>query len=227
MSEVLNDKSFLPIPKTILPKGLKLTDEEIIELCKLEEQCDAMASLDASPTLAFDSSRGMFVPSNRIIHFSFISTTNIGVHYFCVERNIALKVLSNNRHLSKEMVLLIFNKIKPFRGNDKEATQVNLLCHRVVFNDLELFAKLFFILFPENKKSILTSVGVVISYAPIDILMFMLPIVFKVNNKEQNISYKAVAINRSFSVLEWVEQNEPELAGLPLSWIFKTYGFKG
>lgn len=214
--------------KTVLPPEVKLTPYEIAELSELEEQCDRITSVKPIHKLTFDSSRGMSVPSNMVLHFSFIATTNVGVHYMCVERNIALRVLSNNLSLSKEMILLIFRRNQKLRGQDKEATEFNLLAHKNVYTDLDFFKTLYNqIMLDTSIRYLLNSIRGYLAYTPINILMFMLHEVVLFADEKIIQEYAEVAIRRKEMVLEWVAQNEPELAGLPLSWVLKVYGING
>jgi hypothetical protein len=195
--------------KTILPPEVKLKPKEIQELAKLEE--------------SFNS---YFQTSHHINDVNLTNTTNLGVHYFCVENGIGLKKLAGNKKISPDMAFLILCKLDDiatiFTSFDP---YYELLNNPVVYKNLDLFKIVFEELYELDDDSVLTLLFRTANYIPVESFMVAMAKVSSSKNDLIKRDYLDLATVRSADILAYAKEKNPDLGELPLSWVLKAYGF--
>lgn len=211
----LSSTKYFPTPKTILPSDVKLTKEESDELYELEQVYDESNS-----------------SHSYLKKFSLDSANNVGLHYFCLENDFLLDVLASNENISSDVAVSIFLSVsenKNGRTDDDDFLLFKmyaLLMNPVVFYDFQLFEAIINENIDEPNRDLLFFPPHFLASMPVSILLFLLP---KVNLFQQEAVRKAYfkASNlRKVEILEWVKENKPDLANLPLSWVLRAYGFQ-
>lgn len=200
------------VPVTKLPESVVLTELETIQLCELEKMFYTVIKEDrqseGSRTEAFDISH----------------TTNIGIYYFCLENNFELRSIACNRNISIEIANAIFDKALNLNIAMETSISYLLIWNRVVCTNLELFKKVFKKMKIDD-SFIRMALGLIVTDASIEVLLFML-------NAVKNSSTKSSSLYSSFfdslkpreeEITQWLQENNPVLVGLPLTWVLKAY----
>lgn len=196
-------------PKTLLPSDLVLYVQDKRDLCELEETYQEI-----------DFYYGRF-PAK----FNLTLTTNVGIHYFCIENSFHLRALASNENLTEHFIHLIFNQLNYSESSDDRDIVYNILRNSVVYENAILFETIFNKVFPDDEIDVLMGLRGMVFTAPINILMFVLPHVGNlVGMKNLVLDYLDTTKMREEEILEWVAINNKPLAKLPLSWVLKAYG---
>lgn len=211
----MNSVNTYRTPKTVLPLDIVLSNEEIKELCELER--------------LFDNTG--FTPSQLSNKFLVSSTTNIGIHYFCVEKNMALRVLASNETISPLVAYLILRKSEFAHYGSSLSNCYKLLGNPVVFKDFDLFKMIFneaFVKsseggFTEVSQDLLFSLKTLVGVMPVSVIMFLLPFVGETQSDFLCKSYIKSTSSRANEIMAWLEETSHELAGVPFSWILRAY----
>lgn len=195
--------------KTILPPTIKLKPKEIEELSLLEERFEAYIQNT-------DSENDVKISS----------TTNIGVHYFCVENGVGLKILASNKKISPDIAFLILCKLDDIATVlSSSDAYYELLNNPVVYKNLDLFNIVLEETYKLDGASTLTLLFRSAAYMPISSLMAVMIKAGSSNNNFVKKGYLQVASVRSVDILAYVKEKTPELGEVPLTWVLKAYGF--
>ena len=202
------------IYKTIIPPNVQITPEQAKELAKMENH----------------HALGRFATGNRT-NSGVANTTNPGVHYFCLENNFKLPLLSRNHNLSYDVTIRLAKKT---RHDYPEIHQLrhDLLRAPHIYSNFDLFREIYFIAKPED-YSLLYNAASITKSANADILVFLFQEAKDLNKQfERSGSNRNVfhtlhdeLLARPDDIVEWATRQHPELAGVPFSWIYKAYGF--
>jgi hypothetical protein len=196
--------------KTVLPKNLYLDEEQLDELLQLES--------------TFDTELDSYYFIDR---FNILETSNVGIHYFCIENKFALDQIGLNEALSIEMAFLLFEKLEADEILSNSVVGYrHLLDNSVVLKNSELFQTLCY-KFERSFKNRLTAAMASIVYSiSIDNLMFLLDKRFVEGSGYYFHKYNFDAALREPEILAWVEKNVPDLKDVPPKWILKVYGLE-
>jgi hypothetical protein len=199
------------IPLTVLPDYVVLTNSEISELCKLEK-------VYVESTLPHH-------PQYR--EFRFKTNPNFGIHHFCLEKNFGLDLLSFNGSISLSMVNLIFEKLKTVEeGHYNACLYDGLLYNPKVFSNSSLFTMIFNQAFSSESSRLLFALVRVMMYIPFDVFMLLLLKIGEFRDDDLDELYSKEAFLHKEEILDWVQINNPQLVGLPLPWVLKTFGLR-
>jgi hypothetical protein len=201
---------FKKTPSIILPNDIFLTDEENEELCNLE-------------SLKYSFGYGFGQLNDQI---SLITTTNVGIHYFCIDDMVGIGYVAANANISLDVVKQIVNKLPNMHNMVTKQAYIYLLFNPVVYKDKDLFACILEKAYPLIGESLFSSLLRALTYFPIDTFMVLLK---KVNENETNYPtkyYLEETLEREDEIKNWASENNPELDGLPLLWVLKAYGFE-
>lgn len=205
-----DNSSMVPIYETVLPANVILSAAEIHELCDLEQVFKKIYKM-------FGMKSSDFAPYvQELDRFDVDTTTNAGIHYFCIEKKAGLVDLVSNRNISPDVALGILEKSK----NDFISRR-KLLHNSVVFNNLPVFKKVFI----EGEPSVLVALITYAPYMHVSTLLFLLSFVAKNESMYMHKAYSGIADQRSEEIIEWMNEVMPESEDLPLSWILRLHGF--
>jgi hypothetical protein len=191
-------------PSTVLPAGMVLPlgySEELYELEQLYKSRE-------------------FSDTRLMQKFSIERTANIGIHYFCVENKFALEVLAYSHKISVEIAELILDIETVARPYRISQIRENLLVNPIVYNNFTLFEKVFNQCPAPGPMLNLSSRASIMS---VEVLLFLLPKARKSNFIGIKKTYERIFNVRKYSILAWIEKNNPELKDLPELWVLKTY----
>lgn len=192
------------IPSTVLPTDLILSLGEIDELYYLEQMYKS----------------GDFSETRLVWKFNIENTANVGIHYFCVENDFALEGLAYSRRISATIAELILNvKINNRKAHSLQIID-NLVVNPIVYNNFALFQKVYNYT-PEGY--LLTKMQLRASSMPVEVLLFILPKARKSRYAGTKKSYERIFDVRKYDILNWLKENNPELEGLPETWVLKAY----
>jgi hypothetical protein len=204
----LNSVNTFRTVSTELPLDLDLTKDEKNELIELER-------------LTATSS---FTPVQLAKRFNVSTTKNVGIHYFCVEKNSSLLLLARNPHISPLLVFLIERKLTSTETVSAISTRCALLSNPAVLENPNLFKLLFGNLPDVTAANFLSVYNHTMEKANIDIFMFMLVKVGENASDTEKTLYSRYAERRKDEVYAWAEEFAPDFVDLPLSWILRAYG---
>lgn len=202
--------NFQNIPTTVLPDDVILSKTETEELCTLE-------SLRYNFGYAF----GQLNEQTDLV-----TTTNVGIHYFCIDDSIGMSYAASNVNISLTIVNQIANRLKD--GNKLMITKqvyVYLLFNPAVYKNKDSFTSILETAYPLFGENLLISLFRTLNYLPIDAFMVLLKKVDESDAKFLIEDYLEVAVARANEIKSWASENNPQLTELPLSWILKAYGF--
>lgn len=163
--------------------------------------------------------------------FDFEKTSNIKLQLFAVEHDIDLVSLASNNNISQEVAnLLLMKSVVP---NNIQTLKVRrkLFLNPVVYNNLELFEKLyeFDVIIKDRKHAepaALADLLNLITYAPVDLLLFLVKKANSVKDFDLAYHFYLTVVNRHKEVTTWLEERNPELAGLPFTWVMRAVGIE-
>lgn len=204
----LNSVNTFRTVSTELPLDINLTKDEKNELIELER-------------LTATSS---FTPVQLAKRFNVSTTENVGIHYFCVEKDSSLLLLARNPHLSPLLVFLIERKLTSTETVSAISTRCALLSNPAVLENPNLFKLLFGNLPDVTAANFLSVYNHTMEKANIDIFMFMLAKVGDNASDTEKTLYSRYAERRKDEVYAWAEKSAPDFVDLPLSWILRAYG---
>jgi hypothetical protein len=211
----LNSVNTYRTPKTVLPLDVVLSNEEVKELCELERLFDTTG----------------FTPAQLSNRFLISSNANVGIHYFCIEKNMALRVLASNCNISPLIAYLIHRKSEFAHYGSSLSNCYKLLGNPVVFNDFNLFKMIFNEVFVNSSdgghigisQDLLFSLKTFVKVMPASVIMFLLPFVGETQSEFLIKSYITSTASRANDIMAWLEETSHELAGVPFSWILRAY----
>lgn len=205
----LNSVNTFRTVQTELPLDMTLSKDEKNELIELEK-------------LTATSS---FTPVQLAQRFNVSTTTNAGIHYFCVGNNFSLQLLARNPNLAPLLVFLINLKLTATSPSNATSTRGSLLSNPVVLRNLDLFKVIFGALTTDGASNFFAIYGRTMGKVNIEIFMFLLAEVGDITDEPTKSLYARRAKDREQEVYVWAGEHAPDFAGLPLSWILRAYGF--
>lgn len=197
---------------TILPADVNLTVEQKNTLIHLERMFDK----------GFTENN---IKSNLQTNFN--NTTNVGIHFFCIENRFALSTLAKNKNLSSLSVFLLLRKIdekNPSLGI-YNSILYGLLSNPVVLKEELLFKEIFYTLSKINGSIWQCNLSPE-TLLKLDINLFLFLLEqgnATVMDDISMIHIRHTIKTRGQEISSYFANTEPDLADVPLSWILKAY----
>lgn len=204
---------------TTMPSTVVLTARQEKELKNLEQRYQK--TLNASIYNLVPLSAYSLMEERDIKH-----TTNVGLHWFCIKNDLSLRDLSANTNISIELAYLILENANS-KGETITANSIRrgLLFNHGIYEDLTLFKLVLDSCVESGKNSALRKLAETnLIDAPIDIFMFLIS-TNKITTPYTIEAYLELSKKRSKDIQDWATKNNPELAGVPASWVLRAYGF--
>lgn len=204
------------MPKTVLPDGLTLNHDDTLQLYAFEKRVEKLFSDEETK----DSD--LYVDSRGLI----ASTTNEGIYYYCLENNFELKYLAVNKHISRNIMLLLLTKLQQapyFQNREILDVYYRIVIHPLLHNDLNLL-KTFLTVFPKSFDP--TLVKILISVAQkinAEGFLFLNSIIDGNFYSHEHKQYLLIAASRKKELIKWIIQKDPSLASLPDKWILRAH----
>jgi len=210
----LNSVNTYRTVKTVLPLDVSLSKEEARELMELEKLVATSG----------------FTPQQLISKFNIVSTENVGIYYFCIEKCFALRKLAKNPNISPLIAYLIERKVSEVKPNDELGTRHALLFNPVVYNDKFTFKAVFANV--AKGLDMMYALAPLLAKADISVFMLLLAEMGDTDTSDNVTSgvnmvtstYTNRAFAREEEIHAWAKEFAPDFSELPLSWILKVYG---
>lgn len=158
--------------------------------------------------------------------FNFKTTTNTGIHNFCIDRMFNLVALASNETITLLTASLIFYKEKDKAGSVAKYVSYELLRNPVVYNNAELYNLIFDNASSVDYEETLLALLYSVEFIPVTVL---LPMLLKVNTALQQDSFiKSHYLHnvylRKVEIREWLNNKYPMPETTPFSWVLRSYG---
>ncbi len=211
---------------TVIPNDVNLTDHEKSELFEVEE--------------LFYKNKLDVILRNSSVSPNFRWTTNVGLFYFALENNIALKEIAGNEHLTPLIIFLLTRKMV---GNDALLIGSQLMRNKTVINDFALTQIVWEVITsPETLKAereartnfILTALNnfLVTIYNSESFFHVLSSCgstldaqVDRENVKKFNKTVTTILTLKEAELFSWLREHQPDLSELPLDWVLELWGF--
>lgn len=192
--------------RTVLPLDVELTHDEKRELMELEK-------LEGTSS---------FTTSQLAKRFNVITTTNVGIHYFCIEKSIGLYELAKNKTISTLIAYLLERKVSLTKHSAAFSVRFNLLFNPAVYNNASAFKSIF--AKQAYGDSLMYALIPLLAKVNMEVFMFLIVEAGEVKTESTQVLYIKRATAREEEIYAWVAEFAPDFSDLPLSWILKAYG---
>jgi hypothetical protein len=217
-----NTKSVKSENKTIVDHKNKLIAAEDRELRHIQKMYSIFAEKYAKARRILDT-------KEIASAFDIQKTSNVKLQLFAVKHDIDLVSLASNNNISQEVANLLLLKCSKPHDSYMLEVRKNLLFNPVVYNNLEFFEKLYELdIIMKNRKTAepaaLADLLNLTTYAPVELLLFLVQKANSIQDFGLAYHFYLTVVNRQKEVTTWLEERNPELAGLPFNWVMRAAG---